>query len=299
MRLGRTPAADSYRGSKSPLGLLRWVLLLIFLWLAGQWAIQQLWTDGTGADPQPSLSHINFEATHEEAGLTLAPEEAPLTAPESAEASAASLVRLPSAWLETMQDGRLGLSSLEQLALDRTLQRVRFLDASELQNAATRDVGFATLNTHPEQFRGQLLDVEGSLWNLSLFRDGDPTHPGDEVYEAWLYTPDAGDHPTRVLFTDLPTTLKPGGRLNQPVRCVGYFLKRYGYPTARGTHVAPLFVARTLLPQSRVTPPAQVRTHKSWQRWLIELLVVGVTAAVMIGYLSRTRKPLDQDVDEK
>jgi hypothetical protein len=188
-----------------------------------------------------------------------------------------------------MQDARLGLTPSEQIGLDRVLQHVRSQTAAQLQSAVTREVGFVSLHEHPEQYRGQLLEIEGTLWKLSLLPAGTPTRPGEEVYEAWLYTPDAENHPTRVLFTDLPATLKPGERLNQPVQCAGYFIKRYGYKTPRGTHVSPLVVAKTLqsIPHANVAPPAP--PGKTWRRRVGELLIVVAASMLIIGYLSRSR----------
>ena len=271
-------------------------LLLGFVLLGWQWASQGKNWEGlgrseSGAGPLPSLSQLEFEVQPDDSGLTLAPDEAPTASLDSRQEPADLSDQLPSEWLATMQDGRLGLSPSEQTGLDQSLQRVRSQTAAELSHAAARDVGFVRLNEHPEQYRGRLLEFPGTLWDLSLFREGDPTRTGDEVYEAWLYTPDAANHPTRVLFTDLPATLQPGQRLNQPVQCAGYFIQRYGYATSNGTHIAPLFVAKTLLPQSGSTVAAQVRSGKTGQRWLGEWLVVVATSAMLIWFLTRTRKP--------
>jgi hypothetical protein len=194
-----------------------------------------------------------------------------------------------------MQDARLGLTPTEQLGLDRVLQHVRSQTTAQLQSTAAREVGFVNLHMHPDQYRGQLLKIEGTLWKLNHLTPAAPARPGEEVYEAWLYTPDAENHPTRVLFTDLPETLKQGERLNQPVQCAGYFIKRYGYQTPRGTHVAPLFVARSLQPISQVKIVPPVLAKKSWQRWLGELLMVMAASALIIGYLSRRGDTAHED----
>ena len=257
-------------------------VVLIGWWWTLEWGDRGL---VPGAGSLSALSQIDFEVQPDGATPTPLPDESS----PAASASRVVAYRLPPAWLEMMQDARLGLTPSEQIGLDRVLQHVRSQPADQLPSAAAREVRFVSLHQHPEQYRGQYLKLEGTLWKLSLLTAGGSARPGVTVYEAWLYTPDAGNHPTRVLITDLPPTLKPGERLNQPVECAGYFIKRYGYKTPRGTHVAPLWVARTLQPISAVQVAPAAHPGKSWRRRLGELLVVVAVSALLIGYLSHSR----------
>ena len=297
MRRGRQSPHEPLRSQKSPWQVWRTALLLGVVLVGWWWTLE--WGDRglvPGAGSLSALSQIDFEVRPDGASPTPLREE---SSPASS-ASRAVAYRLPPAWLEMMQDARLGLTPSEQIGLDRVLQHVRSEAANQLPSTATRAVGFVSLHQHPEQYRGQWLKIEGTLWKLSRLAPGAQAHPGEEVYEAWLYTPDAGNHPTRVLITDLPPTLKPGGRLNQPVACAGYFIKRYGYKTLRGTHIAPLWVARTLHPISavQVAPPAP--PGKSWRRRLGELLVVVAASALLIGYLLHSRTaPGSENLSEK
>ena len=301
MRLGRTPSPDPLRNKKSPWGLLRTALLLGVVVIGWLWASpgnndEWLGRSGPGSEAPPSFNSVEFEVQTNDTELTLAPDQAPVVSPATRQTPTDSAHRLPPDWLASTQDGRLWLSPAEQHSLDRAIDYVRSPTAIELSHAPLPHVGFVRLNQQPEQYRGQLLEFQGQLWNLSLFRDPTPETLGDEVYEAWLYTPDAGNHPTRVLFPHLPATLQPGQRLDQPVRCAGYFIQRYGYQTATGTHIAPLFVAHTLHPQPQTKAAARTRSGKTWQRRLGELLVVGAASAMLIGYLTRTRPPSEKTV---
>ncbi len=290
MRFGRQTKADSLRSPKSPWGALRFVLLLAFVLLGTQWAAQGKnwgWLTGSPADsdPQSELTELDFEVKPQ---VKSAPGEARPTSPIERGDSADWSPRLPAEWLATMQDGSLGLTPSEQKGLDLAIQHVR----SEATDAADCDVGFVMLNEHPEQHRGRLLEFRGTLWKLNLLSAASIDPLGEAIYEAWLYTPDAGNHPMRVLFTDLPPTLKPGKRLDQPVQFSGYFLKRYGYETAGGTHLAPLFVAKTLVPLSDAVPPSESRAVKSGRRWLIELFIAVAASAFLIWWLSRVPPPI-------
>ncbi len=299
MRLGRPSHPDPLRNKKSPWGLLRTALLLGLVLIGWQWASQSKngeWLGRSGNEALPSLNTIQFEVQPNSTAQTLPPAETPVVSADSPQEPTDSAHRLPPDWLASMQDGRLGLSPAEQHSLNRAIDYVRSPTAIELPHTPLPPVGFVRLNQQPEQYRGQLLEFQGQLWNLSLFRDPTPETLGDEVYEAWLYTPDAGNHPTRVLFPHLPATLHPGQRLDQPVRCAGYFIQRYGYQTATGTHIAPLFVAHTLHPQPPTKAAVRTRSGKTWQHRLGELLVVGAASAMLIGYLTRTRPPSEKTV---
>ncbi len=291
MRFGRQTTADPLRGPKSPWGALRLVLLLVFVMLGMQWAAQgKNWVWLTGAnektDSLPELTRLDFRVKPQLVKPQI--QAARSTSPFEPNNAADSSQRLPTEWLATMQDGSLGLTPSEQMGLDSVIQHVR----SEATGPVADRVGFVTLNVHPEQYRGRLLEFRGTLWKLNLLSPGSIDPPVDEVYQAWLYTPDAGNHPTRVLFTDLPPTLKPGERLDQPVQFSGYFLKRYGYETAGGTHLAPLFVAKTLVPLSDAVPPSESRAVKSGRRWLIELFIAVAASAFLIWWLSRVPPPI-------
>ena len=267
------------------------MLLLGFVLLAMQWAAQgKNWVWLTGANheagSQPELTRLDFRVKPQPV-----PSETPRARSTSAIPSsdnANSSERLPPEWLATMQDGSLGLTLSEQNGLDSVIRHVR----SEATGPVAGRVGFVALNEHPEQYRGRLLEFRGTLWKLRLLSAPSPAPPGEAVYEAWLYTPDAGNHPTRVLFTDLPSTLKPGERLNQPVQFSGYFLKRYGYETAGGTHLAPLFVSKTLVPLSEAIAPAESRPGKSGRRRFVELFVAITASAFLIWRLSRVPPPI-------
>lgn len=274
------------------------MLVLAFVMLAMQWAGQRknwVWLTGTpeNADSLPELTPLDFQvkpqltdADNPAAGPTIS-----LEPNHSADLSQ----RLPDEWLASMQDGSLGLSASEQQGLDLAIQHVR-TQATAI-GPAPEQVSFLGLNAHPEQFRGRWLELRGTLWKLSQLNESPPAPPGEEVYDAWLYTPDAGNHPTRVLFTELPATLKPGERLDQPVQFSGYFIKRYGYETAAGTHLAPLFVAKTLVPLFGAIVPTEVRVAKTWPRRLKELFVVIAASAFLIWRLTRT-KPPSIDLDQ-
>lgn len=292
MRFGQPTPADSLRSPKSPRGVLRLVLLLTFVMLGMQWAAQGknwAWLTGTQVDSDslPELTRLDFQVKPQPTKPLTQVARPPASVPPIHSADLSQ--HLPAEWLASMVDGSLGLTPAEQQGLDSVIQHVRTTSAA---GPVPDHVGFVALNEHPERYRGRRLEFRGTLWKLGQLSASPPAPPGHEVYEAWLYTADAGNHPTRVLFTDLPAALQPGERLDQPIEFSGYFLKRYGYETAGGTHLAPLFVATTLVPLTEAVPPVAVPTAKTGRRLLIELLVAIAVSATFIWRVTRTR-PLE------
>ncbi len=302
MRFGRPPKPDPSLKPLTQFRLFRLVMLLGLVFIGVQWASQEehwkwLVSSKSQSPPRPSLSKLDFQAKTDPVRSSLDAGEIKIAPPDSDEksvpetVSAHSPTEIPANWLAGMDDGRLGLLRSEQASIDQALERVRSLSNSALDTAATRDVGFVTLNDRPNEYRGKLLRFTGILWKLTLIDEGAEPRNSEPVYDAWLYTPDAANNPTRVLFTELPATLKFGEQLDQPIQFSGYFIKRYGYATAGGTHVAPMFVARTLTPRPVKTATAKAKVDPNWSRWLAGLLVACVTSGFLIWKLSHDMRP--------
>lgn len=302
MKFGRPPKAEPFLNPKSQFRLFRLVMLLGLMLIGVQWVSQKehwewLVPSKSQSPPLPSLTKLDFQVKTDSASPALAPGEIRIATPGSPDLPAVQFAgvdssgELPADWLAEMDDGRLGLLRSEQASIDQVLERVRSLSEATLHTAASHDVGFVTLNDRPSQYRGKRLGFQGILWKLSLLEEGAEPRSGDPVYDAWLYTPDAANNPTRVLFTELPATLNLGEQLDQPIEFSGYFIKRYGYATPGGTHVAPLFVARTLALRPFTAATAKVKTDPPWGRWLAGLIAACAASGFLIWRLARDMRP--------
>ena len=302
MRFGRPPKPDPSLKPLTQFRLFRLVMLLGLVFIGVQWASQKehwewLVASKSQSPPLPSLSKLDFQVKTDPVSPALSAGEIRITSPGSAEKSALqtasvdSYAEIPADWLSEMDDGRLGLLRSEQASIDQVLERVRAISEATLHQAAARDVGFVTLNDRPNEYRGKLLGFTGILWKLTLNDEGAEPRNSEPVYDAWLYTPDAANNPTRVLFTELPATLKLGEQLDQPVEFSGYFIKRYGYATPGGTHVAPMFVARTLALRPITAVTAKAKTEPNGSLWLTGLLVACAGSGLLIWRISRDKRP--------
>lgn len=297
MRFGQKHS-DPLRDRKSHMRLFGQVMMLGFMLIAVQWAAQgRNWTwlvpEKAPNSAQTELKPLDFKV--KPASIQpLAPGEVRVTTQTIPEAPTITAVEplLPAESLASMDDGRLGMLRSEQIAVDQIVAQVRSLDAQTMLRSAGRDVGFVELNDRPAEYRGRLLAFSGTLWRLMP--------QADDLFEAWVYTSDAANNPTRVLLTELPTEITPGNKLDQQVEFAGYFIKRYGYATERGTHVAPFFVARTLTPKIAVSASQRLRPQQTWPQWISGLSVAGFATLFLLRRLSREmQRPKKRELPER
>jgi hypothetical protein len=242
------------------------------------------------AQDQPRLQELDFKVRTD--GGSLPPdvfrsemEPAAATADVPAVSPAVSPTDLPPGLLDHVRDNHLGNLRAEQPAIETVINTVRNLTPQQMEAAAERDVAFTVLMVNAEQYRGRIIALRGTLRRLSLYDRGDPADPHDDLYEAWLRTADAGDNPCRVLVSEAPPSLPQGDELHVEVLTHAYFIKRYGYVSQGGTHVAPMLIGKTLqvvpVPPSAAPAAAQFLGRIA----LGVLLGLGALFAAVSGWL--------------
>ncbi|REK20688.1 MAG: hypothetical protein DWQ41_23865 [Planctomycetota bacterium] len=239
------------------------VVLLGVVWFAYREAQDprnwELFLRLSGVEPAeevvPRLEELDFRV-RPEPNDSLAPGEfrVELAAAEESEIVAESNTGtdLPEGLLEGMQDNRVGSLRREQPAINHIVEKVRNLSLAELEQASEPDVAFTVLMVQTDEHRGRLITLRGTLWKLQVLAAGETEGTEGDLYEAWMFTPDSGNNPVRLLLTEIPAELQPGDRIDKEVLFTGYFVKRYGYVSQGGQHVAPMLIGKTL----RVIQPA-------------------------------------------
>ncbi len=199
------------------------------------------------------------------------------------------VAQIPPELLEDVQDKRVGLLRIEQDAMDRVLKRVRALKQSELENAATHDVGFRVVFTDAEKHRGQLIAVEGTLWRFQKYPFGDPETETDDLWQAWFFSSDSGNNPWVVFLTEKPDELTPGSglSLNRKISLAGYFFKNYGYATEEGLHIAPMLIAKTLTLKP-IPATADTKTENLSLYIFLILMTIGLLFGIMTWWFVRS-----------
>lgn len=104
---------------------------------------------------------------------------------------------------------------------------------ADLSRHARRDVSYRQLFNRPQDYRGEIIHIRGTLLRLeetkaplAVHNDGVRT-----IYEGWIKQSDSFTDPYCVIVTELPPGLKPAEKLYQEVFFDGYFFKRYRYAT--------------------------------------------------------------------
>lgn len=193
-----------------------------------------------------------------------------------------SVADLDKSLLAAIEDNTFGVTAAERAAYDGVLAKVRETPLSALERMSRRQVPFAVLLLEASHYRGQLLTVEGDLRRLNRLTSSH-VQATDETYEAWLFTPDSGLNPYRIVLANLPVGIAATGDVQPPlrVRATGYFFKRYSYATANDYHTAPLILAKTLTPLApgRGTVPP-VRPSR-----MLTIVAVGLLAAFGVGWM--------------
>jgi hypothetical protein len=136
----------------------------------------------------------------------------------------------------------------EASAYNYLLARANEVPPVELTRHARRDLSYAHLMEEPSSYRGAIVYFEGRV--RRLVRCDPPKLAANEgvkdLYEAWIFGTLHYANPICVLVTRLPEGIKPGERVDYPVRGAGYFFKRYRYRAADTLRDAPLLMGPTL-----------------------------------------------------
>lgn len=183
------------------------------------------------------------------------------------------------ALLSEIEDNTLGLRGREHEIYFTLLARLR--DAESLPAADPAAI-FPVVMTEPDHYRGKPVAIEGLARRIIEIPAGENDVGFKTLYELWVFTPDSGNNPWRVVATELPSSLPQRGVIEAgvPVRLTGVFFKRQGYETRRhALHVAPLLLAKSVERFSR--PTARIADFDP-RPWVFGTLAVCV---VLFGLL--------------
>jgi hypothetical protein len=165
-----------------------------------------------------------------------------MPSPRRGNVAAAALDR---SLLDSVRDDMLGVRRSEAEAFFAVLDHVRHISADELAAAARSDVQYAHLMDAPEQFRGDVVSISGTLVRCEQFAAADATRTPRRLYEAWVHSDDAGGTVRIVAPHADPRLLSPGA-MHVPVQVAGCFFKREGYESSQGLRFAPTILAPSI-----------------------------------------------------
>lgn len=235
-------------------GGLAVIVLIALQWMTGSRRPAVENTEGANA---PSVEQLDFNVREAVTTRPLEPdefhsfgEEDPVVEKAPVDPTKSQARRHP-LWikpelLQPVQDNTLGIRRAESNAFFQTLDQARLKTPEQLAVVAEPGVQYLNLMTDPALYRGRPVTLIGEMCRLYEFQAEENDAGLKTLYEAWLFTPDSGTHPVRVVSASLGPELQVSDNQRTPVKVTGYFFKREAYPTSDGVHVAPTILAGRL-----------------------------------------------------
>lgn len=198
--------------------------------------------------------------------------------------------------LDSVKDNTLAIRAGEREAYSTILRRLRDLDDAAIHAAADPTATFPAVMLEPDHYRGRLMTIDGTVRRVTELPP-DPTVPGQKPpYELWMFTPDSGDNPWRVVATSIPEELqREAGEGGALVRATGVFFKRQGYETLRHElHVAPLLLAKTVDVRRTATATAESDQRPVWL--LAGVILLAGSFLAVAWRIGRTSRGIPQSI---
>jgi hypothetical protein len=115
-----------------------------------------------------------------------------------------------------------------------------------LASASSGPVGYLQLDRQPQAYRGRLVTVSGTARSATEVTAPENSYGIERYYQIWVQ-PQRSDPELIVVYTlHVPLDFPLGKELDQPISAVGFFFKRWAYPSRSGILTAPLVLARSI-----------------------------------------------------
>ncbi len=193
----------------------------------------------------------------------------------------------------SIKDDSLGVRHDEARIYYSLLQKISSLSKKEIQEETLKGISYSILNEHPEDYRGQLIEIQGNLRGLTMLpeaglsRNGLPLNESPQAgdneenryYEGWVFTRSSGVNPYRVVCTsaDQSLPLKQSYHEPIPVKVTGYFFKKQAYASQNGLNSAPLILAdRIHLHIIRKTELQPISRFQKPLIWFVSILSIAL-----------------------
>lgn len=144
--------------------------------------------------------------------------------------------------LSTIKDNTV-MRAAENEAWMTMLLALQSRTTQQIRSQSRGKVGFAQLFRQTDFYRGQLVTVAGTVLRLEAIAARENEHGISQLYR-WILRPQGGDAPIVIYSLEKPTQLALGDGLREPCSFTGFCFKRWAYPAADGTRVAPLLLAK-------------------------------------------------------
>ncbi len=202
--------------------------------------------------------------------------------------------------MDIVRDDTVVSRKEEKNAIYRVFEDLQKADQQALQQADAPRVGFRQLFNQPDQYRRQLVHIEGVARQAYRVRAPRNMLGIEQFYVFTIFPARGSSDPILVYSLGVPEGFpaikdkdidKEVTLLKEPVEFTGYFFKRVAYPAKRDTMVAPLVFAKS--PTWQPQPPEEVAELPGM--WSVLTAVLGAAllgvAVAYIVFLRHRRTP--------
>ncbi|MCC9604931.1 hypothetical protein LOC68_25515 [Blastopirellula sp. JC732] len=146
-----------------------------------------------------------------------------------------------------------------------------------LTPAQAEPVQFAQLFRQPDEYRGKLVAVSGTVKRVVKVDASKEDLGVDHLWQIWLFS-GADANPMVIYSLELPDQFPTGLKVNERATIVGVFFKRWIYKAEGGIFTAPLLLSKSVA----WSPPPQYKPMSMTQ------LGIGIAVSVVVALVIAT-----------
>ena len=159
-------------------------------------------------------------------------------------------------------------------------------DPAVLRAASTGRVTFIQLFRQPNDYRGELVTIRGTIVRVHWLAVTANDYGIDGYYRAWVRPADNRHYPMVAHLLELPGRFPTGMEVSAEVEITGFFFKRWAYQAQDTLRSAPVVLARSV---EWKEPPAAVLEEEIGPVSIVLAIVGSALFAVLVAWLAYRR----------
>jgi len=194
-------------------------------------------------------------------------------------------LRVDPAELDVIRDNTLDRPE-EHAVFLHLMEILRRASPEQLQRASLGRITYAQLQRQPNQYRGKLVTIRGTVRRVVAAHAPKNDRGIDRYYQLWIQPADAPSWPMVAECLELPRGFPAGPDVSEDAQLTGFFFKRWAYIAQDQPRTAPTLLARTI-EWEKPAPTPSAPSPANWNSALIALAGV-IAVAVWIAWRWRT-----------
>lgn len=191
-------------------------------------------------------------------------------------------------YLATIRDDTV-FRPAESLAWFHLFSVLETTPQDELDHASEGPVGYLQLNEQPNEYRGRLITISGTVRAAKLVAAPKNGFDIKEYYQLWLQPDRATDELVVLYCLELPADFPLGDNLDESATATGFFYKRWAYASQGGITTAPLVMAKILNWQPKPPAPPAVEQPLGEKLFTATIVAAALAAIALVFMIWRVR----------